>query len=383
MIKIRITLLALLLGLLFHKTFPGLYSVNFNEDEPDYVGNSFLWSDYKNFNFSAEIWQQPWAFDQPHLFHFLTGIFLEKYYRQDINSLLGANGFNDRLQPGSYRIAWARNYTGEVLGTTDFRYRIIFTARYLSLFFFITAYLFIFLIAEKLFGHIGLLISFAFLYFDPQFISQLIPATSDSLQFLLFSLFFWLLLSKPSVLALSLVTGLSLSTKLNGIILLFILNYYIFARHSKKIVKLFLQSNSIVLIIFYILNPYLWLSPVQNILEIFLHRFYNNQLFAQTSAALPNHFYLDKAFDYFRHLFSQNYATFSLVISLFLILSLIYVYLKKASDIFLNSCLILQLMTLQNITVNWPRYYLIPRIIGVLMLLRLMFIYSRRSYEKT
>ena len=40
--------------------------VNYNQDEVDYVGNSFLWTHFKNLDFNQEIWQQSWAYDQPH-----------------------------------------------------------------------------------------------------------------------------------------------------------------------------------------------------------------------------------------------------------------------------------------------------------------------------
>lgn len=66
--------------------YPKINSIPFAYDEADYVSNSTLLTKLKNQN--DPIWQERVAYDQPHFYHYLCGIYLQHHFNKPIDDIL-------------------------------------------------------------------------------------------------------------------------------------------------------------------------------------------------------------------------------------------------------------------------------------------------------
>lgn len=119
---------------------PLINNIPFEYDEPDYVANSILLDHFRNYNRSDKYWTQVISYDQPHLYHFLCGIYLENIYHQPINIILKANGLI--TNPDNPFLSFGKDGDGKFIGNPVIQkhylaYDVISKARGLSFYFYI------------------------------------------------------------------------------------------------------------------------------------------------------------------------------------------------------------------------------------------------------
>ena len=70
--------LVIFIGIFIATHLSWIKNVPIHQDEIDYVGNSFLWKYFEKSDWKRGIWEAEWSIDQPHLYHYLAGWYLEK-----------------------------------------------------------------------------------------------------------------------------------------------------------------------------------------------------------------------------------------------------------------------------------------------------------------
>ncbi len=361
---------------------PLIKSLNYNQDEIDYTGNAILWSEYK-FNYNQGVWSLPWAYDQPHLYHYVVGFF---FNREKLIALGYNDRFNDNLQ---FMVKWNQECLGNFYTNQEPRCLIISKIRNITFIFYILCFIFIAHISYKIFGKLGILCSLLLFNFNHNIDYNLVTAVSDSLLLLLILISISLLLTSGSnqLVTQAIISGLALSTKINGGILLAVLNIYLFTQKSLPKFKIILLINIIPWLIFIILNPYLWQNTFNNLYNIISYRFIVNYEFASTSLQKgpKNNYIFDKIYYNSQRILSfDNPSNLSALIYLACLVLTIYTLFSlnnKLSILHQNSLMIfttIQLITLSYITVHWGRYF-IPAQVGLyLNIITLLSIYKQR-----
>lgn len=382
----------LIFAAISYQKFALVKSINYNQDEIDYVGNSLLLSEYK-LNLSPQKWSLPWAYDQPHLYHYLVGLFISQ-------PTLESLGFNQRY-PGhqQYMVSWNTKYFGNYFGTTDQRYQLITKARYLSFSIYIICFILISAISHISYRKTGLFFSILLFYFNKHIDSTLITAVSDGLLilFILLSLLGWLVhfnLKRSSIpkqiFFQSIVAGLAISTKLNGAILLIILNIIVLYNYKNNL-RYLIHANAIPFLIFAILNPYIWLNPISNTLKMFDYRVatnINSSLYFQSNSP-PNNYLYDKIFYNAERLFNIDYPSILSTLFTFavIIISIIIIKQKNSRHAVNNNLLLISVIwiaiPLIYISVYWERYFVPPQLGLYFTTLGLLSRYNQLKHETT
>jgi len=324
--------------------FSKINKVPFAYDEPDYVSNAFLLG-YLD-KPSHPIWQNQIAIDQPHLYHYLCGIFLQITNHQPIITIIKENQLFSLDYPTNHLFTIGNDQLlSQIPSVYQPAFKLVLQARQLSFIFYILSSIILIIILSYLgikpFFYPLLLIIIDIFVFPIAILSQ-----ADGLLILLLlthTLFSVIYLSKPYqrywlLPLIGIVCGLATSTKLNGVLTLF--SSFLLIIHTTNlrlrlqiIIKFFIILM-VCFITFIFFNPYLFLSPWQNSINMFLYRFGNGQyattLFpAQTFS--PN--MILKFYQYFSNTFSPP---FSLLISLIICLVIIFLSLISIVKIIKN-----------------------------------------------
>jgi len=389
--------------------------IPFAYDEPDYVANSMLLSKF-NFGINTDsfIWSQRWAYDQPHLYHFISALFLESKYQQPIDTILKENELNQRYNYGDPMVIFGKIGHGKVLSHPEIStykkaYEVVLVTRELSFYFYIVSGIVLISIIY-FFCHpfLGALISL--FYLNDYFYNTSVLAQADGLLILL--ILINILLSLAYIKApkyrlilamfMGVSCGLALSTKLNGgltlisSILCMFLVYFSEPKRTKLVVLFHLPAIIFMtIIVFYWLNPYFYSNPVRNILNMFLYRIdmgsSHKLMFSnETLPAEP----ITKIVTIFSNLYQQTGQTmvFSFIFSLlstigsFLLLFLIFikkVFANLSTLFLLISSTILFFIILVYVPMNWSRYYY-PAIIQNLLMAGsiVAIVIKNRNYKK-
>lgn len=392
---------------------PTIHAIPFSYDEPDYVANSILLKYFTSSKPVSDIWTKRIAYDQPHLYHYLCGLYLQQKYHQPIDQILTSNTLV--TDPENPYIEFNENGHGKTITDSYIQnlykpYHLISSARTLSYYFFlITGIIFISIFYLIKLPFLGII--FSLLFLSDYIFSVSILAQSDGLLLMMISLtilmsLVYLNYPKKHLLTISLlaiICGLSISTKLNGFISTFSAFLCLDISYKKrKNMSIYLQDFiflvSIAFLTFVILNPYFYSNTFENINQMFNFRFYEGY----TSI-------LNRPQESFSHniiikliQFSQNLYTFlglsttkSFTLTLFSLLSSVYIlflyFLNKIKIthlqlfVLLNSLLIFFLV-FYYIPMNWARYYLpalIANIFIVLLNCNFIFdIFSRKIVPK-
>lgn len=408
---------------------PQLKQIPFSWDEPDYVANTELLAYFNYPQVFSPIWQKKWAYDQPHLYHFLCGLYFKMQNHQSLISLLSNHKlglkFREGQDFGNSSISFNSQLNNHLIGDTDIAEylpatNLIIQARSLSFIFYLaTGVIFIYLLYGYTHPLFGPLLGLAFL-FNHFVFSTLLYAQADGLLVLLLILgiiFSLKLINSPRQhlaweIVLGIVCGLALSTKLNGGISLIIalvaeIFYYFKYRpnsHSSRLLPLF-KSVAIITfttyVVFLLLNPFLYPQPIQNTAFMFSYRYYlgfnqklpPNVVFA--SQLLP-HFSWAKILIFSQNIFSLLGSTqlVSVLLSVLTIISpsiLIWTNShKKQPDYSVLALSVLILIGLATVWVyipyNWSRYYLPAQIFSFLslsLLPKLVAVFLPKSQTKT
>ena len=222
--------------------------IPFAYDEPDYVANSILKSEFNlGHDVDPVVWSQEWAYDQPHLYHYLTASFLEFRYQQPITIIINEDQLNQRYTYGSPSIIFGKTGDGKMISDleiADYKkaYQVILVARELSFYFYLIGGIILISIVY-FFCHPILAVLVAIFYLNPYFYNISVLAQADGLLILLIlvNILLSLLYIKFSrhrlliAVFLGVNCGLTLSTKLNGgITLISSILSIIFAFLSKR-----------------------------------------------------------------------------------------------------------------------------------------------------
>ena len=373
--------------------------IPFAYDEPDYVANSMLFSKFNwGFNTDSFVWSQRWAYDQPHLYHFLSAMFLESKYNQTIDVIINQNQLDQRYDYGGNNIIFGKIGDGKILSDpaiTDYKraYQTILVARDLSFYFYILSGIALISIIY-FFCHPALAIPISIFYLNHYFYSISILAQADGLLILLTltcTLLSLIYINSPkyrpaTIVCLGISSGLALSTKLNGgivlpISILCILTTFIL---EPKVSYLRFLSHILLLLfisvaIFYWLNPYLYSAPIQKAISLFQHRIdmasNSRQIF--TDQTFPVEFG-QKVITILKNLYNQTGQSnlfslyFSISLSILSILTIFFLPIKKtitkpAKYFLLVSSTYSFFLILLYIPMDWPRYYYPAIIENILM----------------
>ncbi len=377
---------------------PLITTTPFEYDEPDYVANSILLSHFRQYHPDDIYWSQIIAYDQPHLYHYLCGLFLENTYHQPIDQILKNNDlFNS---PGNPFLGIGKKVDGKSLDdpfiqTHEKAFRVILSARTLSfIFYFLTGTILISIFyCLKIIGFSPLLLV---ILLSPYVFSTSIYAISDGLLLLTISLstlLSILYLRYPKkhflfIVLLGISCGLALSTKLNGGLTIFTgLLAIIVSIKSSKNIKIHILDTFILLTtslsVFIFLNPFLYINTFQNIIHIFQYRMYVGDINSVMlpEEALPGS-YLNKFIFFSKRIYSivglSPTTSFLLIIfSIFASLYIICFYAfnrinslhRPKLNLLLSSLLTFTIVFLY-IPMDWQRYYL-PALISNVFLLAL------------
>lgn len=345
----------------------------YNQDEIDYVANSFLLSHYSLNQIDSTIWDQEWAYDQPHLYHYLVGYYLQNKYKQPAENILKQYHFDLRqASPNNYSVVWNTSFNSR-----DFinSHHLIDQLRIINFWIYVLSFFIICLTSYVISGRMGIVLSLILYHFTNVFTTTLIPATSDALLFFFINLFLFVcsvqlrykLIKNTFVLFLTLstVSGLAFSTKINGGVLIMISCYLsLFNTRNIDKIKNLLLSVIVPTFMFFITNPYLLIKPIDNFVYMIWWRFCVNQNFwvwKMPDSISPSpivRFVVNSG-----HVFSNgDFSIFSLIFVCFIFYYNIRYILKTNSGeldkkLLIPIVFLIEVVCFSYISTTWPRYY--------------------------
>ena len=303
------TLFILVFSVISACYFFGLDNQSMHEDEYVWVyrGGRHFQALFLDHDFSDEIWQHYYSYDQPKLAEFAFGAFTWLVYQKKPSQVFTESGFNsqgiEEMEARSSEVWWVKNQAQDAQKKAipeewQKAYQLIVVNRYLSVFFGLGTLLFVFLIGRKIGNFWVGLLSMILLAQHSLFYLLSRRAMADSLLvFLMIGGLYWLfrfladpkkkkhqILPELKVINLGLWAGLAASVKLNGFMILALVSLVIFLKTLKEISKknyfqkigrLLKQLGVISIItigVFISLNPFVWKNPPENIKKMFLSR---------------------------------------------------------------------------------------------------------------
>jgi len=366
-------------------------------DEFLWTGRSYFFEYYIKGDFKNKIWQSYESYDQPKLTEYAYGAWLYPTYLKekrnekslDYKNFLIKNGFGNVDDRGynSLEEYFAKN---NIDGTKAIK--IINKARLLNVFLLAGSVVLVYLlILQNMNAVTGIIFSGCY-GLNYLIINTCLKAHSEALFLFTFNaafLFMNLYFKKKKniyLILFSIFTGLCVSTKLNGIMLMIIfmiLNIIIFGVIQKNKIKNILfksiLSLSICMAVFWILNPFVYSHPFKNTVYLFDWRM-KTATTVQSNLSkenyLPNNLLrIKKIFENFY--FSKQTTNFNGVkiinkldlpkiygITLFILFIFGLVYCLKmawrkntAAIIMCGSFFIILLMMSYYLILDWPRYY--------------------------
>lgn len=249
-------------------------------DEEIWVGQSYFFEYYKDFNFDRSIWDSSFSKDQPMFTKLAFGIWLYPSY---INSLEHKSGL---LYP-EYLLSNHFGSTSKIVSQDKNHLMLIKKVRELSMYLLVATVLITTTFILKSKGSLFGIIFFLFYSLNPILINYLLRAQSESLFLLFFNVSVIYLIAYFNkkgtlyeLIAYAIFTALCFSTKLNGIMLIpvyCVLEYKYFLSNftTKNAINLFKKILTILVIVFsvfIIVNPYTHSSPIPKIIDMFQYR---------------------------------------------------------------------------------------------------------------
>lgn len=391
---------------------PQIITIPFARDEPDYVANSILLDHFRHYNSGDIYWNQTIAYDQPHLYHYLSGIFLENFYHQPIDLTLKKSDLINKPEHPyiEYGVTGMNKLlTNPAIRSYQSAYQVILSARTLSFYFYLLSGI-IFIFIFYLLNIVGFSLLFLLIYLSPFAFSISIYAQADGLLMLTFALctllsILYLKIPKKHLLMAVLIginCGLSLSTKLNGGItiitgILCVLSSYDYGKKHqlKRCLKDIVILSVLVTTVFIILNPYLYHHTFQNIAQMFQFRIGQSETFR---TVFPEQSFSQNYFTKFIS-FSKllyTYTKLSPSLSALLVLSTLITSLALVGSYLLDKIRLpkTQFFILLNslstlififiyIPMNWNRYFLPALIEDIILLCLECHIVFQLFYKKS
>jgi hypothetical protein len=394
---------------------PLIKQTPFSYDEPDYVANSILLDHFRHFQKKDVYWTSQLSYDQPHLYHYIVGLFLENYYQQPIHTILEKNTLT--YPPEQNFIDFGKTGHGLLLNDTNLipyyrAYTIILSARILSFYFYLLSgilIIFIFYLLNIMFLSPAIIL----FLFSPYVFSTSVLAQADGLLLLFISIsinlsILYIKYPKYNLFItffMGITCALALSTKLNGAIPLItsLLTIIISITSSKDLTKHLFHFLILILItisIFILLNPYLYNHPFGGIIHMFQYRFDVGKLHSLIS---PNQTFSQNIIIKFFQFSQQLYALiglsklqsfviviYSLLISVTIILTHLLqkkIIVSKPHLLIISNSLLTIITIFIFIPMNWARYYLpalTANIFIILLSCNFVFeIFSKKILSKT
>src|SRR3989338_1992591 len=438
--KFRLFIVPLLLSVILIVTYSSQIKTIpvSNWDEISWIGSSYFFDFYIRGDFKNKIWGSL-AYDQPNLTKYAYGAWLyplylnEKHKNEksfDFIRFLMKNGFYEidkdykKIYAGYKEISDVVKFNNYDEGTPKYyvaKYGIkslkpltlIYYARILDILLLTAAVILAYFIALKYFGIITAII-FSFFYgFNYLVVHFGLKAQTESLflftfnaAFLFMSLYFFKGRKISYLLLFSLFSGLCMSTKLNGIMFIFIflicnlLLFFIFK--GKKSLDIFhgIVPILICLIIFISLNPFTFPNPIKNIKSMFNYRMHTALKDAGLKPIyfLPDgksrvkkifeHFYLSEKSHYFNDTLlsyklsqSNNYRISLIILFILGLFYSIKLAFKKnlAAIIFLCSFFTIIAIMSCYLILDFKRYYIhlvlffvLYQSLGIYLLLKIL-----------
>jgi hypothetical protein len=389
-------------------------------DEMLWTGRSYFIQFFIHRDFKNPVWQSYESYDQPKLAELMYGIWLYPSYLDmkhsygiksyDYTKFLISQGLysfsedssgkykNYHEEVSSYVAHFAeedsgfpndflRKYGPNSLKTLD----LIYKARVVNFFLLASAALFVYYLIITSYDFSLAAVVSVFYSFNILFILTGLKAHSEALFIFLFNLSLFLMFTYFNksrnffhLIFFSIVTGLCMSTKLNGIMLsavFIIVNFgiFIFFEKRKQIEKRILETGVVIilsLIVFSFFNPFVYSNPIQKTLYMFRFRNetvnFQTQIFPDSYLNSPisrmqrvyENFFTSKNslkfnnFIYFNPIGKHPHLFFG-----FFLLGIIFEIKQvlignKRSFIFLLSFLLFFLITLNYLSLDWDRYYI-------------------------
>lgn len=412
-ISILFSFLTVIALFLFYRHFSDNLAISYY-DEEWWIRDSYFFQFYTERNFDRNIWDSASSKDQPMLTRFVFGAWLYPEYlkaKQNDDTLnyskfLISNGFYFTVrspQNTTFIKSPSNSFITLPIGSSGFpddlvkiygeginnNIHLIQKVRELTLLLLIVAVIVpaFFIKKQK-----GLLFALTFLFFyafNTLIVGSGLMAQTEALFLLTFNsslifMFMYYLDNKKFkyLLIFSVMAGLCFSTKLNGIMLLFILialevKRLIFSKRNKYVVKALKNIAVAFLItvsIFTLLNPFVYSNPIGRILEMFNHRqgVVNIQMRIFPEYAInkigDRYLYIAQSFFGNKHILEFNNIKFNSTINILrpilLIMFILGIYLEikrakngnKFSNFILITFLVVVLTTGAYLQLSWNRY---------------------------
>jgi len=288
-------------------------------DEICWVGKSYHFDLFVNGDFDNPLWEHPNSYDQPKLGELFFGMALYPQYLIakaeeggdydyikfliDRNIYYFADGDPSKPDYGGYIASrsdytplnkgeWGsaetliENYGAGIQKTID----LIYSARAANSLLAALAVVVVYSLSLLLLNKSQALMVTLLFGLNHFFIETSLMAHSEALFYLLFIYGLFLLIKAINkkelkirdILAFSVVSGLSISTKLNGAVLLIILNLYlgylaiaffiVTKKINLKLLKIAIVGNLLALIVFVLTNPFVFRDPLRRTYSMFRYR---------------------------------------------------------------------------------------------------------------
>lgn len=418
-------------------------------DEVIWVGRSYFFEFYIHRDFQNKVWQSVESYDQPKLAEYSYGAWLYPLYLKekkqnekpfDYTHFLIKNGFYeiDEYYMDTYSdyksvssvikfderdAGFPEEYVAKY-GTGSLKpIDLIYHARILNIFLLVGAVIFAYFFALHYAGFIPAIV-FSFFYgFNILIINTGLTAHSEALFLFTFNaalLFMSLYFAKKRkvlyILLFSLFAGLSMSTKLNGamlVVIFFISNaILLFFSKEKRIKHILISILPVVvgLVIFVSLNPFTFSDPIKNVRYMFDWRMkiasgqasYFKESFLPDGASrvkkiFENFYYSEQVPSFngikiFEQLgASKNYGTYQFILfTLGLLYSFKLAFSKNITAI-VTVCSFITILAFISyyLILDWGRYYahlpfffLMFQSLGLYLLIKYVYKYSKLLAER-
>lgn len=371
--------------------YPKINSIPFAYDEADYVSNSILLTKLKNQN--DPIWQERVAYDQPHFYHYLCGIYLQHHFNKSIDDILKENMLDKTYKDGGI-IKFTSVGGNKQLNSPEVKpfvkaYSLVLQSRKLSFYFYCLTGLILIIFLYFFSNNIpNYLLVILFLSNDFIF-KNLIYAQADGL--LIFSLSLIVLLNllyikfpkiqEYIILPIALISGLSLSTKINGLMSLIFslitINLFLNKKQTNQKIIHSLLLLATTFFTFIILNPFLYNHTYDNIVSMLQYRinfyhFVSPDIFSKN--LIIKYFQFSKLIYGYIGLTPTLSTIISSILTVAPIISSYFILNKKCvsnkTTFFLMfTSTIISILIIFYIPANWERYFIPAMLFNLFTLL--------------
>lgn len=307
--KILFILFILLVVFFYKNYYLASQSIGFHVDEWEGLDRGKYFYLFLDTNFTAPQWQSVNAYDEPLLGFYVYAAYFRLRGITSLHDYLNKYNFfqgrSDSLQPGWVAIHSSTQPLSELPIYIYDRIIPILLARKVAVFFSLLTVVVVFfscvLVKNELLGFVC--VSLLLLNNSYRLLTVQAMTEPPLLFFFSLTLYISLFLIKTQVgkrkmflfLLLSIVAGLSISIKLNGIIMVMyvaIISVFIAQRNKTRTLSFF-SALVVGYLIFYILNPYVWPNPLNKTINMVHHRIFTfhiqqDKYAAEALTTIPN-----------------------------------------------------------------------------------------------